>query len=138
MQKQINELNFEGKNIYVGLDVHLKSWSATGHTEHLHHKTFTQPEYVGVLVKYLHRNFSCDNYYSVYEAGVSVFWTHYKLKKMGVDKIVINPAEVPTTQTEHLRKDYPTDSRKLFRSLRSKTANKKKIGSYFEYITKYT
>ena len=41
MQKQINELNFEGKNIYAGLDVHFKSRLVTIHTEHLHHKTFT-------------------------------------------------------------------------------------------------
>ena len=51
MQKQINELNFEGKNIYVGLDVHLKSWSVIIHTEHLHHKIFTHPTDVEVLEK---------------------------------------------------------------------------------------
>ena len=27
MQTQRNELNFEGQNIYVGLDVQLKSWT---------------------------------------------------------------------------------------------------------------
>ncbi|KAA6323338.1 hypothetical protein EZS27_027208, partial [termite gut metagenome] len=27
MQKQRKELNFKGENIYVGIDVHLKSWS---------------------------------------------------------------------------------------------------------------
>lgn len=27
MQKQSNTLNFEGQNIYVGIDVHLKSWT---------------------------------------------------------------------------------------------------------------
>ena len=80
MQKQINELNFEGENIYVGLEVHLKSWAVTIYTKHLHHKVFTQSEYVEVLVKYLHRNFPAGNYYSVYEAGFSGFCTHYKLK----------------------------------------------------------
>ena len=27
MQKQSNTLNFKGQNIYVGIDVHLKSWT---------------------------------------------------------------------------------------------------------------
>lgn len=43
MQRQINELNFTGQNIYVGIDVHLKSWNVTILTESLHHKTFNQP-----------------------------------------------------------------------------------------------
>ena len=38
---------------------------------------------------------------------------------MGINNIVINAADVPTTQKEHLLKDDPTDSRKLARSLRS-------------------
>jgi hypothetical protein len=29
MQRQRNELNFEGQKIYVGIDVHLRSWSVT-------------------------------------------------------------------------------------------------------------
>lgn len=38
---------------------------------------------------------------------------------MGINNIVINPADVPTSQKEHLQKNDPTDSRKLARSLRS-------------------
>jgi hypothetical protein len=30
---QRKELNFEGQNIYVGIDVHLKSWTVTILTE---------------------------------------------------------------------------------------------------------
>jgi hypothetical protein len=67
----------------------------------------------------LNRNFPGGNYHTVYEAGFSGFWTHYKLKGMGINNIIINPADVPTTQKEQLQKDDPTDSRKLARSLRS-------------------
>jgi transposase len=38
---------------------------------------------------------------------------------MEIDNIVVNPADVPTSQKEYLQKDDPTDSRKLARSLRS-------------------
>src|SRR5665647_3913396 len=101
------------------MDVHLKSWTVTILTEELTHKTFNQPACADTLGNYLKRNFPGGTYHSVYEAGFSGFWTHYKLKEMGINNIVINPADVPTTQKEHLLKDDPTDSRKLARSLRS-------------------
>jgi len=119
MQKQITTLDFKGQNIFVGIDVHLKSWTVTILTEELTHKTFTQPACAEVLCNYLKRNFPGGQYNSVYEAGFSGFWAHYKLKEMGINNIVTNPADVPTSQKEHLQKDDPTDSRKLARSLRS-------------------
>jgi transposase len=119
MQTQKTVLDFKGQNIFVGIDVHLKSWAVTILTDNLVHKTFTQPACANILSTYLKRNFPGGDYYSVYEAGFSGFWTHYKLNDMGINNIVINPADVPTTQKEHLQKDDPTDSRKLARSLRA-------------------
>jgi len=119
MQTQSTELNFEGQNLFVGIDVHLKSWTVSIFTEKLFHKTFTQPASAETLFNYLKRNFPGGIYHSVYEAGFSGFWSHYRLKEMGINSIVTNPADVPTTQKEHLQKDDPTDSRKLARSLRS-------------------
>ena len=119
MQTQSTELNFNGHNIFVGIDVHLKSWTVSILTEKLLHKTFTQPASAEVLDNYLKRNFPGGIYHSVFEAGFSGLWAHYKLKEMGVNNIVVNPADVPTSQKEQLQKDDPTDSRKLARSLRS-------------------
>jgi len=119
MQRQITTLDFKGQNIFVGIDVHLKSWTVTILTEELTHKTFTQPACAETLCNYLTRNFPGGDYNSVYEAGFSGFWAHYKLKGMGINNIVTNPADVPTSQKEHLQKDDPTDSRKLARSLRN-------------------
>ena len=119
MQTQATKLNFEGQNFFVGIDVHLKSWTVSIVTDHLTHKAFTQPASAEVLSNYLKRNFPGGIYHSVYEAGFCGFWTHYMLTEMGINSIVTNPADVPTTQKEHLQKDDPTDSRKLARSLRS-------------------
>jgi transposase len=119
MQTQRTELNFEGQNIFVGIDAHLKSWTVSILSEYLSHKTFTQPANAEPLYNYLERNFPGGIYHSVYEAGFCGLWPHYRLKEMGIDNIVVNPADVPTSQKEHLQKDDPTDSRKLARSLRS-------------------
>lgn len=119
MQTQSTQLDFKGQNIFVGIDVHKQSWAVTILTEDLLHKTFTQPASAETLKNYLESNFPGATYNSVYEAGFCGFWIHYKLTAMGINNIVINPADVPTTQKEKLQKDDPTDSRKLARSLRA-------------------
>jgi len=119
MQAQNYELNFTGHNIYVGMDVHLKSWTVTIRTEHLEHKRFTQPPNAQVLYNYLTRNFPGATYYSVYEAGFCGFWIHRQLEALGIRNIVVNAADVPTKQKEKVQKDDPVDSRKLARSLSS-------------------
>ena len=43
MQTQSSRLNFEGQNLFIGIDVHLKSWTVTVLSEKLPLKTFTQP-----------------------------------------------------------------------------------------------
>ena len=98
MQTQRTELNFEGQNLFVGIDVHLKSWTVSILTEKLFHKTFPQPASAETLFNYLNRNFPGGTYHSVYEAGFSGFWAHYKLKEMGIQNIIVNASDVPTSQ----------------------------------------
>ena len=119
MQTQRKELNFEGQSIYVGLDVHLKSWTVSIFTEKLHHKTFSQPPRAEVLSEYLKFNFPNASYFSTYEAGFCGFWAHFKLEELGIQNIVVNPVDVPTTQKDQKRKSDAIDSNKLGRSLRS-------------------
>ena len=80
----VSRLDFTGQQIYVGMDVHKKSWSISILTDQFEHKTFSQPPEVGVLVNYLKRNFPGAAYKSVYEAGFSGFWIHDRLQEQGV------------------------------------------------------
>jgi transposase len=114
-----NKLDFTGQPIYVGLDVHKKSWSVSILSQQCEHKTFTQPPEVDKLVYYLRRNFPGAQYHSVYEAGFSGFWIHDQLRERGIDCIVVNPADVPTKDKERTKKRDPVDCRKLARSLRN-------------------
>lgn len=119
MQTQSNKIDFKGQNIYAGFDVHLKSWKVTIMTEKLTHKTFSQPPKPEVLHNYLLRNFPGGTYYSAYEAGFCGYWIHNKLCELGVNSIVVNPADVPTTGKEKVQKDDIRDSIKIARSLRN-------------------
>lgn len=119
MNSNNNRLDFSGQQIYVGMDVHKKSWSISIFTEHFEHKTFTQPPKIDVLTNYLKRNFPGAAYNSVYEAGYSGFWIHDQLREEGVNCMIVNPADIPTKDKERASKTDKVDCRKLARSLRS-------------------
>ncbi|MFH2003560.1 MAG: IS110 family transposase, partial [Bacteroidota bacterium] len=116
-------LDFKNQHVYVGLDISKTSWKVSIFTEFVEHKTFTQPPSVEVLVNYLKRNFPSANYHCVYEAGRWGFWIFDQLKEQSIDCIVVNPADVPTTNKETSYKTDRVDARKLARHLRSGLLN---------------
>ena len=105
-----SKLDFTGQHIYVGMDVHKKSWSISIMTEHSAHKTFSQPPDPAVLSNYMQRNFPEATYHAAYEAGYSGFWIHDQLRKNDSDSMVVNPADVPTKDKERSGK---TDKSRL-------------------------
>jgi transposase len=118
MQTQVtNKIDFTGKDLFIGLDVHKKSWSVTVTVDGIEHKTFTQPPDPEALYNYLQRNFPGGSFHSAYEAGFCGYDIHRRLKSLGIENIVINAADIPTTQKDKLQKRDPVDSRKLARSL---------------------
>lgn len=119
MQTQINKIDFKDQKIYIGFDVHLKSWRVTILTEKLSHKTFSQPPKPEVLSNYLLKNFPGGTYYSAYEAGFCGYWIHNRLLELGINSIVVNPADIPTTGKEKVMKTDSRDSVKIARSLRN-------------------
>jgi len=119
MQKQINKLDYKGQNIFTGIDAHKKQWTITVMVENVPYKTFSQPSSVDTLYGYLKKNFPRANYYSAYEAGFCGFWPHFRLQELGVNSIVVNPSDIPTSDKEKRQKDDPRDSRKIARSLQN-------------------
>jgi transposase len=118
--RQCTELDFSDQDIYTGLDIHKKNWTVSIFTKDFEHKTFSQNPEPNILANYLHRNFPGARYHSVYEAGYCGFWIHDALTALGINNIVIHPADVPTKDSERKRKTNRIDSRKLARSLRSR------------------
>jgi len=117
--KQVTKLSFKGQSIYVGMDVHKKSWRVSLFTDNFELNTMSIPPSVEVLRSHLHKMYPDATYYSVYEAGYCCYWIHEKLQKEGIFKIIVNAADVPTTDKENKRKTDPVESRKLGRSLSS-------------------
>lgn len=113
------EISFKGQNIYVGIDTHLRNWAVTILTENNFHKKFSQDPKAEVLANYLQKNFPGAAYYSAYEASFCGFNIHRRLIELGINNIIVNPADVPTTDKEKKQKEDARDSRKLAMTLRS-------------------
>jgi len=119
MLSKNNKLDFTSQAIYIGMDTHKKQFTVTIQGEHLSYKTFSQPPSPKLLIDYVKRNYPGADYYAAYEAGFSGFWIQEELQSGGVDCIVVNPCDVPTTDKERKQKRDPLDSRKIARALKN-------------------
>lgn len=117
MQTQSNKIDFSEQNIYIGIDTHLKNWRVSIMVNGVLCKTFSQNPDAEILKQYLRKNYPGGNYYSGYEAGFCGFVPHRALIKQDIHNIVINAADVPTTDKENKQKDDSRDSRKIARGL---------------------
>lgn len=111
------QLDFSGQDIFVGLDTHLKDWRVSIMVGEKSFKTFSQDPQPKVLLNYLTKNFPNANYYSAYEASFSGFNNHRELLNLGIKNIVVNPADIPTTDKERKQKEDSRDSRKIAKQL---------------------
>lgn len=118
--KNIKDL-FKGQIFKMGIDFHKRSIRVTIRNNGRVLKKFTMEPNAEKLYKYLQDNYPGGEYYSVYEAGYSGFWFHRELEKYGIHNIVINPADVPTTQKEKTNRNDKVDSGKLARELENES-----------------
>ena len=79
--KKVKLLNFNGQTIYVGIDVHLRSWKVTIRSDEFELKTFNQSPEVKSLVNHLVTNYPGARFKCVYEAGFFRF-----LATAGIDQ----------------------------------------------------
>lgn len=119
----MNSLSFNNIAFYIGIDTHLKNWSVTIRSNNLELKTFSMNPSAEQLHKFLNYNYPKGIFYIVYEAGFSGFWPCRKLNDLGLNCIVVNPADVPTSDKEKTNKSDPVDSRKLARELENGSLN---------------
>lgn len=121
MQSQCTQGDFTGQDVHVGLDISNKSWKVAVFLETEIHKRFVQEPSPEKLMRYLHKHFPGARYHIVYEAGYGGFWAHDELVALGADCIVVNPADVPTSDKERRHKSDRIDAGKLGRGLATKT-----------------
>jgi transposase len=114
---QHNNLDFSNQTFFIGIDTHLNQWKVTIRSAGIELKTFSMHPSPSELYNYLIKHYPKGNFNIVYEAGFSGFWPCRKLTELGLNCIVVNPADIPTSGKEKVNKSDPVDSRKLAREL---------------------
>lgn len=117
--EKCEEKNYSGQTIYVGLDVHKRSWTVAIIVDGIKREHFTQNPDPQLLYRHLHRKYPEGEYRCVYEAGFCGFWILNKLNELGVNCIVVNAADVATKDKERRNKTDRVDAWKLARELSS-------------------
>lgn len=100
--------NFENQTVYVGLDVHKRSWNAAIFLGELYVRNIHQPPSPQALHHFLINNFPGAQYRCAYESGKFGFWIQRHFNQLGIQCLVVNPADIPSTHKDEV---YKTDSR---------------------------
>jgi transposase len=111
--------NFEGQTIFVGMDVHKASWNLGIHLNDMFVKNVHQKPNPHIMANYLKQRYPGAHYKAVYEAGKFGFWIQRQLTALGIECLVVNPADIPKSQKDTLQKTDPRDARNLSMQLQS-------------------
>lgn len=100
------------KHIFLGIDVHKKTYSVTAVCDGIIVKKASMPADPLILFNFIKNNYPTDIVKSVYEAGFSGLGLHRFLIKNKVDNIVVHPASIEVAANERNKTDK-RDSKKM-------------------------
>jgi transposase len=99
--------------LYIGLDIHKKSWSVHFRTDISDHRGFTMPPLARQLVDYVSLHFPDHEVNICYESGSCGFSAARHFVLQGWNTVVVNPADVPRIQKLQFQKTDRIDCRML-------------------------
>ena len=105
--------------VYIGLDMHKKSWTVSIQTDLFFHKTYSMPSEADDLYQYVERIFPNHEVHLVYEAGCCGFSAARYFLNLGWHVLVVNPADVKTGDKERYQKTDALDSKNLSNQLKA-------------------
>ena len=106
----------EGKHVYMGIDVHRKSYTLTCRCDGMVVKRCHMPANPAALVEFCGKQFPGARLFSAYEAGFSGFGLHRILCAQGIENIVVHPAAIEVAARDRVKTDK-RDSAKIAEQL---------------------
>jgi transposase len=110
-----NTITYVGKKIFIGIDVHRRTYAVSCICDGVLVKRCTSPASPEHFIQFVRRSFAGAEICSVYEAGFSGFGLHRYLSRNGIESIVVHAAAVEVSAKK--RKTDKRDSRKLAEQL---------------------
>lgn len=114
---KVKQLNFDGQTIFCGIDVHKKGWRVNVRNNEFELEDYSQDPCEENLLNHLRKRYPGASYQVAYEAGFCGFGIQRVLQKSGVNCIVVNPSDVPSSDKDKKRKNDKIDARKISREL---------------------
>ncbi|MBD0368636.1 MAG: IS110 family transposase [Flavisolibacter sp.] len=111
--------SFENQTVYVGLDIHKRSWNAAVYLGDQYIRNIHQPPSPQALSHYLQNNYPKANYVCAYECGKFGYWIQRQFNELGMKCLVVNPADIPSTHKDEVYKNDPRDARGIGQALSS-------------------
>jgi transposase len=105
VKNSTNRENYEGKRVFVGLDVHKKHYSVTCMVEKVVVKRATMRASREKLVEFLKKFFPGARIESAYEAGFSGFGLHRYLLANGINNRVVHAASIEVSARDKVKTD---------------------------------
>jgi transposase len=109
--------NFENNTVYVGLDVHKRSWNAAVYLNDQFVRNVHQPPTPDALHHYLTDNYPGASYVCAYESGKFGYWIQRRFHQFGISCLVVNPADIPSTHKDEVNKTDTRDARGIGHAL---------------------
>jgi len=103
--------------LFIGMDVHKKSWTCHFKTDLFDYKTVTMPADTSCLQQYVQQHFAAHEVTCCYEAGCCGYWIARTLQQNNWKVLVVNPADVPRTNKQDWQKTDKIDCRNLCEQL---------------------
>lgn len=101
----MNKRNYIGKTVYVGIDVHKKTYYCVSICEGEVVKRDTLAASPDNLVNYLYNLFKGSKIKSAYEAGFTGFYLHRYLVGQGIENIVVHPGSIEIASRDRVKTD---------------------------------
>jgi transposase len=105
--------------LYIGMDIHKKSWSVHFRTDLFDHRGFNMPPEPDKLVDYVSNHFPDHEVSLTYESGCCGFSAARYFKKLGWSTTILNPADIPRMNKQNYQKTDRIDCRNLSKQLQA-------------------
>jgi transposase len=131
MKKATQEISYVGKAVFIGIDVHKKTYAIVARMEGEVVKKWTAAASPQALAQQLLKYFAGATIYSAYEAGFSGFVLHRELEQHGIHNLVVNAAGIEVAANDRVKTDK-RDAHKLSILLEAKRLKGIRIPSKVE------
>lgn len=104
--------------LYIGIDIHKRSWKVHCATDLFSGKSFSMPPEATVLKTYVEKHFPEHEVSTAYEAGCCGYSAHRAFESYGWTSLVVNPADIFRKGKERFTKTDKIDAQLISRELK--------------------